>query len=131
MTETIFGIQFIVTRNGKPITEVIAFENVPIHLHKEHDPTQVWDHQCQVLPMIMRERLRKIDALAEVVPDMHLVGMPLDRERGTPHEKGLGREPLGIPILKVVNRVLLVLVKRLTAYNAKRGDHREGSLDVD
>ena len=116
MTETRFGIQFVVTRDGQPITDVMDVKNTPILLHLKHDPSVVWNSQIAVLLELMRGDLKQVDALADIVPDARPVGLQV------PPENVLKRK-VGVPVLKRVNRVLLWAVKRLSAYNAKRGRH--------
>ena len=133
--ETRFGIQFVVTRNGEPITDVITVENMPqgagmansqfgIQFLLMRDGAPITD----VFKMeLIRAEIADVDALSGVVPDARPVG--LYRERGTPHTTGLPRgegagfvrEKLGVPVLKVVNRALLALNKWLLARSTKRG----------
>lgn len=115
MTETQFGIQFIVTRNGEPISDVVTIENMPITLHEEHARPIVWTHQVHTLVELTRAELFTIDALSDVIPETHRVGLE-------PAKSHPVLETFGTPILKVVNRALIAMNKRLMAYNAKRGD---------
>ena len=123
MTDTQFGIQFVVTRNGEPITDVITVENTPILLHEKHDKSWVMKHQRVVLVEMISAQLKTIDMLAGVVPDARPVGLP------QPSDSGFVKEKLGVPVLKVVNRALVALNKRLAAYNAKRGKEMRIYLD--
>ena len=115
MTNTQFGIQFVVTRNGEPITDVITVENMPIQLHEKHNPRDVWLHQVKVLEILVGANLLAVDAFSGVVLDTRPVGL------APVQDAGFVKEKLGVPVLKVVNRALLALIKKLAARSTKRG----------
>lgn len=104
--ETRFGIEFVVTRNGEPITRVIAVHGLPITLHERHVKTDVWAMQVKVLTELLRSRLNDVDALAGVVPDARPVGLPVPQNHPV-------IERAGVAVLKPVNRFLAWLVRRL------------------
>ena len=120
MADMTFGIQFVVTRDGEPITEVITVESAPINLHTKHEPSVVWSFQTRSMSSLVRDELTQIDALADVVPDARPVGLP------TAPDAGFVKEKLGVPILKVVNRKLLALNEWLAARNAKQDSDNVG-----
>lgn len=111
--QQVFGIQFVVLRNGEPITDVLSVWNVSVSLHERHDPDVVWGTQAHVLSQLVRAELDEVDAFADVVPNARPVGLQ------PPQKTAL--DVVGVPILKRVNRVLLGMVNRVSEYNRKRG----------
>lgn len=101
--ETIFGVQFVVTRNGEPITDVLSIEGRPITLHEKHDPAVVWQFQIETLSQMVKAAITQVDGLAEVVPDARPVGLAPARHS----------QRVSVAVLKRLNRALAWVIKKL------------------
>ena len=60
MTEQHFSIQFVVLRDGQPITPLLQVDNTPVSLHEKHDKGKVWAFQAQTLVALVRAALMEI-----------------------------------------------------------------------